>query len=632
MPPRSLGRPVRARGSTGRPRGASGRAGRSRSAGHFAPPAGRRARAPAVAEALLWALVLIPPFLVFPRLADAFDLPKRLVSETLALASLLPLAWRLRAAGRITPAAVWRLPAVRAALPAAAVATLGWAVAAHPAHTRDALADLWIGVACLVGWNAGLEPARLRRLLAGLTVPASALALLAVLQFHGLYRPFEFAAGAESARLAITSLAGNTGVLAAYLVLPALAAQWLVRRWWRRRRAAAAAAAAALALCLYALALTQTMTALAALAIGSAAFWLAVLPRRRALAALGAAALLLLLAVGLMPPLRKKVAAAGRAVAAGNWSRALQGRTAGWRTAAWMAGRRPLTGVGHGAFAAEYAEARLALAERGVRFSAGERRMFANAHNEYLEVAAEWGLPGLAALGWGLWLLIARLRRGLVRGPPREDAALAAAGVLALAVLAAAHFPFRLGVVAFPALLLLAWALAPEAAAGEAGAARGVSGRALAWSLVALLALAVAGQVVRAGHRLEANRILHQVEQVSVAAAGRAPAALFWANVKLLARAQRLDPADARIPLAIGGQYLLLGRPEEALEAYREALAVEPRPEIYLNLGRAQAAAGDPEAARESFRRAALLDRRLLPAIPREFQPVRRSAQRPPAP
>jgi tetratricopeptide (TPR) repeat protein len=151
--------------------------------------------------------------------------------------------------------------------------------------------------------------------------------------------------------------------------------------------------------------------------------------------------------------------------------------------------------------------------------------------------------------------------------------------------------------------------------------------------LVALVALAVAGQAVRAGHRLEANRILHQVEQVSVAAAGRAPAALFWANVKLLARARRLDPADARIPLAIGGQYLLLGRPKEALEAYREALAVEPRPEIYLNLGRAQAAAGDPEAARESFRRAALLDRRMRPAIPQEFQPtVRRPARPSPAP
>jgi tetratricopeptide (TPR) repeat protein len=247
--------------------------------------------------------------------------------------------------------------------------------------------------------------------------------------------------------------------------------------------------------------------------------------------------------------------------------------------------------------------------------------MFANAHNEYLEAAAEWGLPGLAALAWGLWVLFRKLRRDLARGSPRADAALAAGGVLALALLAAAHFPFRLGVVAFPALLLLARALAPEPADGAAAAERGVSGRALAWALAALLALAVAGQVWRAGNRLEANRILHQVEQVSVATAGRAPAALYWANVKLLRRAAYHDPADSRILLALGGQYLLLGRPEEAIEAYRVALAVEPRPEIYLNLGRAQAILGDREAARESFRRAALLDRRLLPAIPRDYQP-----------
>ena len=619
---RSRAAGARARGGAGgAPPGAPGRPG--------AAARRRRPGAGAVAEALLWALVLVPPFLVFPRIADSFDLPKRLISEILALASLLPLAWRLRAAGSLTFAAVWGLPAVRAALPAAAVATLGLAFTAHPAHTRDALADLWIGVACLIAWSAGLEPARLRRLLAGLIVPASALALLAALQFHGL-NPFVFAAGAESARLELTSLAGNTGVLAAYLVLPALVAQWLLRRCWLRlrapaggsRRAAAlgfGALAVALALCLYALALTQTMTALAALGVGSVALWLAVLPRRRALAALGAVALLAGLAVGLLPPLRDKVARAAEAVAAGNWSRALQGRTAGWRTAAWMAAWEPLTGVGHGAYAAEFANARLAMAERGTHFPGAERRMFANAHNEVLEVAAEWGLPGLAALFWGLWVLVGRLRRGLTGGAPRDDAGLNAAGVLALALLAAAHFPFRLGLVAFPALLLLARALAPEPAARAEGAkagARGVGGRVLAWAAVALVALALAGQWVRTDRRLEAARILRQVEQISVAVAGRVPPTLYWANLKLLERARRLDPADSRIPLAAGGQYLLLGRTGEAIEAYREALAVAPRAEIYLNLGRAQAIAGDVEAARESFRRAVLLDRRLLPAVP----------------
>ena len=45
-------------------------------------------------------------------------------------------------------------------------------------------------------------------------MPAAALALLAVLQFPDFYRPFSFAGGEEAKRLGISSLAGNTGVLA----------------------------------------------------------------------------------------------------------------------------------------------------------------------------------------------------------------------------------------------------------------------------------------------------------------------------------------------------------------------------------------------------------------------------------
>ncbi len=607
------------------------------SAGRIAAPGTWARRAQLAAEALLWALLLATPFVVQPSLSDAFDLPKLMLSEVLALASLIPLAGRLAAAGAGGPRAAWALPAVRAALPAAAVATIGWAFAAHPAPTRDALADLWIGAACLIGWSVALDPARLRRLLAGLTVPASVLAALAIAQFHGLYRPFEFAGGEEGARLGVTSLAGNAGVLADYLVLPALAAQWLLARWWRRRRAAAAAAGAALALCLYALAATQTVTALAALALGSAVLWLTVLPRRRALAALALTGALLLAAIGLVPALRQKVSATAAEVAAGAWGRALEGRTDGWRAALWMAGRHPLTGVGHGAYDAEFADAKLELAGRGARFFRGqELPSFANAHSEYLEAAAEWGLPGAAALGWALWVLIGAVRRRLAAGAlaaddarssPCADAGLATGGALALAVMAAGHFPFRVGLVAFPALLFLAWVLAPaDESAGAAPRPAPASRRPLraaAVLLAALLALALAGQAVRAGRRLEANRILHQVEQVSLLAAGKAPAALFWTHARMLERARGLDPADSRIPLALGSQYLLLGRPEEAAAAYREALAVAPRPEIYLNLGRAQAVLGDLDGARESFRRAVVLDPGQRPLVPRELRTER---------
>jgi tetratricopeptide (TPR) repeat protein len=154
-----------------------------------------------------------------------------------------------------------------------------------------------------------------------------------------------------------------------------------------------------------------------------------------------------------------------------------------------------------------------------------------------------------------------------------------------------------------------------------------VSGRRLYWVVAALLAAALAGQLQRSRDLLEARRVLRQVEQISVVAAtsGRPAAALaplYWVHVELLRRAEGLDPADARLPLARGSQYLLLGRAEEAVAAYREALAIEPRPEIYLNLGRAQLGAGDREAARESFRRALALDPFLRQDVPPEMVPA----------
>jgi tetratricopeptide (TPR) repeat protein len=378
--------------------------------------------------------------------------------------------------------------------------------------------------------------------------------------------------------------------------------------------------------------------------------WLVRLPGRRSALALVAAGAVALGAVAAVPPLRARVLAKGRQVLAGPWNRALTGRLDGWHAAVWMIGERPLAGVGQGAYSAEFATAKLALAERGTRMYGGRgRTMFVNAHNEPLEAVAEWGLPGAVALGWALWLLVGCLRRAgrslAARGDPgaadpaaRTELALAWGATAALAVLALVHFPFRLGAVAFPALLLLAWVfrlgdLAGDAAADPAGGAaaesgggRSVAGRWLVWPALALAVAALALQTVRARDLLEASRILRQVEQVSVLAAssGRPAAAapIYWANLKLLQRAERLAPADSRLPLARGSQYLLLGRPEEAMAAYRQALEVGPRPEIYLNLGRAALGAGEAGEARTAFRRALTLDRFLRDQVPVEMRPA----------
>jgi len=400
---------------------------------------------------MMWLLVLVTPLLISPAAKEAFRLLKDMVSGWLALASLFFFAWEVRRAGSIRWTDLWSRPAVRAVLPVLAVATASFAASSHPLHVREGLADLWIGAAALVGWSLAVDRGRLERLLLGLLVPATLLALLGILQFHGIYRPFGFSGNEYDPRLAMTSLAGNPGDLGSYLLLPCLIAQWAV---FRRRGRTRFLAAVALALSLYAMALTQTLAALAALAVGSALLWFLLLPRRQAVLLFGGGAALVLILVLAVAPLRERIAAKAGQALSGDWNAVLTGRLDGWRAAAWMIREHPWTGVGHGAYRPEYVPATNALLDRGVKlYPLHMQPVFANAHNEYLEAVAEWGLLGIVALAWGLWVLGSALRRA----PGDDGQALAWAGVAALAVLSIVYFPFRIALLAFPALLFLSW-------------------------------------------------------------------------------------------------------------------------------------------------------------------------------
>jgi O-antigen ligase len=451
-----------------------------------APAPAERPLAERLAMLPLWLLAVVPPLYFAPAAKDPFRLPKLMLAEWLAIASLVPLAWALRRVEVVRWRDLWRQPGLRAVLPLVAVATAGLATSVHPLHVREGLADLWIGAACLVGWSAALPGGRLERVLAGLLWPATALAVIGILQFHGLHL-LAVAPVRGGARYAVTSTAGNTGDFAAFLVLPCLIAQW------RLARGAAAAGrwgwlAAALALCVYAIAVTQTLAALAALLAGSLTLWFGTLRRggaglRWLAAACAAAALLAAGAVAAVPALRGRVAEKLSQARRGEWNHVLTGRLDGWRTALWMLSEHPWAGVGQGAFRAEFVPAKLALLDRGAAFLSGEQQNFVNAHDEALEVGADLGVPGLLALAWALAVVVpaARLRvvpgaghvpgdpgGGAAQRAPGADGAFAAGGLAALGVLCLVDFPFRVALVAFPALLFLAWVLRPAAAEAAA--------------------------------------------------------------------------------------------------------------------------------------------------------------------
>ena len=183
----------------------------------------------------------------------------KLASLFLALVSLICLSWGLRDVERVSLSSLWRLPALRAVLPLVALAGLSWFTTGFREIAGRAIVALLIGAASLVGWSVGLSDAERNRALGLLFWPATALAALALLQASGLYRPLAMVGGEETSRMGITSLAGNAGDLAAYLVLPCLLLQGALRESSGSRRIRDAVL---LAILVVTMAVTQTFTAL----------------------------------------------------------------------------------------------------------------------------------------------------------------------------------------------------------------------------------------------------------------------------------------------------------------------------------------------------------------------------------
>lgn len=65
---------------------------------------------------------------------------------------------------------------------------------------------------------------------------------------------------------------------------------------------------------------------------------------------------------------------------------------------------------------------------------------------------------------------------------------------------------------------------------------------------------------------------------------------------------------DVSLDMLLAANYRLLGQYQTAIASYQHALLLDQRPEIYMNLGSTEIAAGDRESARQHMLQAALFN------------------------
>ncbi len=567
---------------------------------------------------------------VFDPLAEAsFDAPKRLA--VLVAVGLAALAWL--ASTRPTALATQHAwTRTQRGLAACVGATLVWAVLASalsPASTAawESVPPLLLyALALPLGASRICAGARGRWLLTALVGAGALNALIAMGQALGVVDLY--AVEQLGGRANLGALIGNEGALAQLLALIGAALLPLVLA--RTRPSWRLGAGLMVLLLLGGIVVCRNLTALATLlAAAGALAWLRLRRRRVLVVAVGALAGTLLMAAH--PPLALRLYELGRDASQHDFNRVLSNRLAPWSAAAEMAWTRPWLGYGVGRFGAEYAPHRMA-AEVRLRqrvFVPGHRQTsYAQAHQEYLQIAAEAGWPAallvVTAVVWLLAALGARLRQQ----PEHVELAQVTALLVAVATSALVWFPLQAPASALPALLAAgrAWRLL-AASSGTVESttarpwlafARDPWARGLAAAMLVVALWPEAWRYVGERHLRRAVVALLGASAVPAGARG----ALLAEALAEAGAAVRYLRHDHRPWLAAGSAYLLGRQAERARVACRSALACEERPEILLNLGRAYAVLDRRPEALAAFVRAVWFNPEFLSELPSAARPL----------
>ena len=558
-------------------------------------------RALAIALAVV---VFVVPLFVWPGLTD-YNYAKTIVS--LVAVSALLVLWGVRG---------WRHDGWTIRIPWAFLPVVGLIVAAlvssiDAASTRLAVQSTlvltWFASLALLTSNVAQTERVVQWILAALVVSGVLAASYGWLQYAGMLPGPEGATGIR----AIVSTMGNRNHLGGfllYLFFPASILLIRCRAWWRKALVLLALSLFGATLLLVQQTGVRVTFVLVTLALLVGALIFSVRKPIRAnrwwIAAL-VSILLLSAAVTFVNARRTETNVAWLAT---EWqANSARARTWDWWIGYDMFRDHPATGVGLGLYKVEFIESRadFLATDRGQSYD----RTFSHAsqaHNEYVQAAAEMGIAGLvmivgllATSAISLWR---RLRR--TRDADRLDLLLLSAGILAFLIHSLVSFPAHVVGSSLAMVVLSGLLLSPAYGTGESFTLRlrGVGGK-LVSLVLAVVAVAVATFAVCDAHanalmergiaeiqagRLEAGEALLERSLVFDFAPRQTFYYLGIAQIQL----GKLDAAEANLArcmtrfvdeaalLNYANLLVNTGQSERALEPLTLLLESGPRPEI----------------------------------------------------
>lgn len=361
--------------------------------------------------ALLTPLLYIEPGIFRIYRPDPFNFPKRYLVEIASLALFLIFAWELISRKKISMA--WS----KCLLPfflfiAWTCISLIYAPSFH-AGWREFIRWLCYGLIFLSALGLRPEGHRRKSLISAAAVSASAVSLIALMQFFGLDASF-FKGGLHR----VYSTLGNPNYVASYLAIILPVGYW----GWIRPHGEKRTAVACLSFSLLgsaALLVTGSRGAIAALCAG-VILSLLISPRpllKKRLLILFILIFTLSILIFVIPPKLFKqydtYAVKKLTGISGTSGRSIEWRKMVWKVSGQMIRERPILGNGPGSFRL------LFLSHQAEILKRPENRSLASmvewgidfAHNDYLEIWVEFGLVGLALFVWFLASLLVSLTK-----------------------------------------------------------------------------------------------------------------------------------------------------------------------------------------------------------------------------